>query len=973
MMSPVRAVLSMFVVALRRLWSTRWLALAGALGFVAAIATAFSVPMYADAVYHRILGQQLGIGAAEGVRLPPFAFMFRYNLNNPQGTPGGVWEGVQAADRYLDAEAPSRLDMPRTAFVRYYQTTNLSLYRASDSGSNAKPLTNVPLTALSDFGAHVNLLEGQLPGGESGDAIGVLVSKAWADKLGAQVGDRYVAETAQLKPVRIPVVVSGVWEPRDLYDTYWFYRPDLLEPMLIAAEQPFTQRAAPALDKSLAEVLWYMDFDGRGVRVWNVPDLLDRIRALMVRADTQQLGISLSASPEGGLQGYQRDSQALTVQLYTFSIPLFVLVLTFIILVASLTVNGQRNEIAVLRSRGASAWQVFGISLLEAGALATGALAIGAPVALGIAALVGQARSFMRFTGGEWLPVAVTPANLPFGIAGAVVAVVLTVVPVIEASRHTIITYKAERARTLRPPAWQRAWLDVLLLIPTGYWTYLLQKQGSVDIPGIGITGNDPFSNPSLFIMPALALFALSLFLIRILPLLIRLLAWLVGRLPGTALLLATRQLARSPGLYSAPMLLLVLTLALATFTASVAASLDQHLVERTRYDVGADVKLVNTGQNIAPVAFANWNGTGEASSQTSSGSTGTTGEEETARQERWSFLPIGDYYKADGVQSATRVGNYAGTLQFGGGSNLTGLFMGVDRTDFARVAYWRNDFAAQPLGALMNDLATSPDAVLVPEMLLKQNALTVGDPLRVTVILPDISVDLTLKIAGTFKLWPSWYMNKEESRVLVVGNLDYLFDVAGGQASYDVWIKTKRGADPAAVAAVVRKVDKNVLDYRNVRSLIDQEQLRPERQGLFGMLSIGFGAAALLTVAGFMLYAIFSLQRRFIELGVLRAMGLSTRQMALALGCELALLLGTGILAGTALGITASRLYIPYLQVSATDPTRTLPLAVVLDWPAIYGIYAVFGLLFVAAVAGLLAFMRRLQIFQAVKLGEAE
>ena len=46
--------------------------------------------------------------------------------------------------------------------------------------------------------------------------------------------------------------------------------------------------------------------------------------------------------------------------------------------------------------------------------------------------------------------------------------------------------------------------------------------------------------------------------------------------------------------------------------------------------------------------------------------------------------------------------------------------------------------------------------------------------------------------------------------------------------------------------------------------------QKRPERQGLFGLLSVGFIASALLTVLGFLLYAMFSFHRRFIEMGML-------------------------------------------------------------------------------------------------------
>ena len=55
------------------------------------------------------------------------------------------------------------------------------------------------------------------------------------------------------------------------------------------------------------------------------------------------------------------------------------------------------------------------------------------------------------------------------------VTMLAQVLPSLGASRHTIISYKQELARTVRAPWWQRAWLDLLLLIPVGYGIYLLQ------------------------------------------------------------------------------------------------------------------------------------------------------------------------------------------------------------------------------------------------------------------------------------------------------------------------------------------------------------------------------------------------------------------------------------------------------------------------------------------------------------------
>ena len=67
--------------------------------------------------------------------------------------------------------------------------------------------------------------------------------------------------------------------------------------------------------------------------------------------------------------------------------------------------------------------------------------------------------------------------------------------------------------------------------------------------------------------------------------------------LPSTALLLALRQLARAWTQYTSPLLLIMLTLGLACFTASMAKTLDRALIDRTYYEVGADLRLSELGE----------------------------------------------------------------------------------------------------------------------------------------------------------------------------------------------------------------------------------------------------------------------------------------------------------------------------------------------------------------------------------------
>jgi putative ABC transport system permease protein len=235
----------------------------------------------------------------------------------------------------------------------------------------------------------------------------------------------------------------------------------------------------------------------------------------------------------------------------------------------------------------------------------------------------------------------------------------------------------------------------------------------------------------------------------------------------------------------------------------------------------------------------------------------------------------------------------------------------------------------------------------------------------------------LELTIVGGFNLFPSWYPVEDigrgelRDRPLFVGNLEYLFERAGGHFPYDVWLKTSLDADHAQIAEQARARHLRVMDWRAPRTAILEEQRRPGRQGLFGLLSVGFVTSAMLTVLGFLLYAFFSYRRRAVELGVLRAIGLSTGQMTVLLAWELVFLIGLGALAGTGLGVWVSQRFIPYLQVGVGPQAHVPPFAVEIAWPAIARIYALFGVLFIVALVGLAWLLRRVKIFQAIKLGE--
>jgi len=572
---------------------------------------------------------------------------------------------------------------------------------------------------------------------------------------------------------------------------------------------------------------------------------------------------------------------------------------------------------------------------------------------------IGKARSFLDFSAEGGLRVSMTPQVLGYGLLGiASILIIQILIPTLSAAENTIVTYKQERARSFGAPWWQRYWLDILLLIPAGYGLWQLTQQSKQALEGAE-TIPDPLQNPLLLLVPALGIFSVALFTLRLVPRLMEFVSRLLKPSKSVGMLMAARYLARTPALYSAPLVLLVLTLGLSAFTASLARTLDSQLDKQIHYQVGTDINIYELG---------------------------TTFNEDNP-DPVYTFGPVEDHLSIPGVQSATRVGRYKFSASAQTGS-IEGTFLAIDRLTFPSAGYWQRDFASESLGELMNQLAANPTGVLVPNSLLTKQKLKIGDMLKlgVTTGIAGQSIPLEGRIVGSFDLFPTWY---PENGTMIVGNLEELTLRSGAEYPHEVWLGTTRNADPDFIVYAVRgfsilldqqadqsKLVQNglntiVKDWSSAELNISDEQRRPERQGLFGLLSVGFVSSALLTVLGFLLYALFSFRRRFIEMGMLRAIGLSIQQMTSLLAAELAFLVLLGIGVGTALGVFASRLFVPFLQIGASAQSQYPPFQIEIAWLSIAQIYVLFTLLFVAALGALSTLLVRMKIFQAIKLGE--
>jgi putative ABC transport system permease protein len=949
-MRYIFAVASLVVVAAKRLWHQRLLMLCLLVGLVVAVGLLSSIPLYADAVNNRLLQGQL---TEAGTYRPPFSFLWRYI---------GAWHGeipwskYLPVDEYLTQQSPAAVGLPSEAQIRHVSTAKMRLFPA-DAGAfgDDAPLLWASTGFVGDLEKHVELIEGAYPLAESpGGAIEVIVSRPTAETIGLQVGETYTLFGSGPDNVQLPLRISGVWQPADPASSFWFYQPDAFDEMLLTSEAAFELYVVPALETPVETAVWYQVYDGRRVRPAAVRQLLDGVAIVEARTTALLDNTTLDASPVDALQDYGASSDELSVMLTIFSLPIVGLILYFIVLIAGMVVRREGSEIAIMRSRGATRGQILFVYTLEG--LLVGTLGLVGGLFLGnwLAQLMGRTQTFLNLAStmpdSDRLVTVLSSTALLYGLLAIALAMIALLLPALGASAHTIISLRWEQARSLIKPFWQRYYLDVLLLIPPLYGLYQLNRQGAVAMMG---AGDDPFSNPLLFLVPILFCFGLGLFLMRLFAPLMGALARLAERLPSTTLLMTLRQLSRSAGLYTGPLLLLCLTVSLAFFTASMAVTLDDHLSDRVYYQIGADLNLAELGEST------------EASEQ----ATGTAPAAEDEDEPRWLFLPVSEHLRAPGVQAAARVSDYSATANIGG-RQQSGRLVGVDRYDFTQTAYFRPDFAqGESLGGIMNRLGVDRSNILVSRGFMNQHGLAVGDPLRLTVGAAGDFADIEFIVAGPLDLFPTQY---PQDGPFFVANLDTIHEGLGGAYPYSVWLATDPAADGQSVVDDVRRLGLAVVASQDARETILAEQERPERQGLFGLLSVGFLAAAALTVLGFLVYAVVSFQRRFIELGMLRAVGLSVQQMSAYLAGKQALLILSGVGLGTAIGLLASVVFIPYFQVGSDKTALVPPFIVQTAWEQLGTIYAIFAVMFVVAVVALIFLLLRMKIFEAVKMGEA-
>jgi putative ABC transport system permease protein len=921
-MPNIKPYIAIFPVALRRL-TAQWLLYACALlALTLTTGLAVAVPLYAEGASLRLLEREL-VQAENRTGRTPFALLIRF-LASTSGTQ--PWNRVAPVDTLISGPGLPFLGLPTEGFARHARTAPLPLV-LDVPGANPQPLGSTPIGFLSGMEAQIRLLDGTLPTNPND----VIVARTFANRAGLNVGDQLTLRASSPISLRI----AGIWEPMNPRDQAWFYTPDAFDQVLLASE---TNGIALFESQKLTidQMVWFIQLRQTGLTPAQTAPLLDRINALGARAAGGLPGLRVEQGPTVPLTTYRQLVNALTLQLSALSALTLALATVFLVLVAGALARRQQGEIALLKTRGIRTSQILLIDLAAWLILGALALLLGLPLGALAAQILGSVRSFLALT--DTVPTLViswSGTALGFGLAALLVGLIAALIPAWLAARRTLREEQRQQSRVEGAPLWQRGYLDLLLL---GIATY-----------SITTLRNDPETNPvntpQIVLLPVLLALALGLIIIRILPKLLALAAWLASLTRGTVVRLVCLNLARQPATYRGTVLLLVLTLSIATFSVALARTLDADLVTAISYQIGGDTQLIESGE--------------------------MRDEREQRQPEpgeaRFLFVPVSAHLDVPGIRHAVRVGQFDATLQTGGPAQAAQL-IGIDRRDFPQVVGFDPTWAGgESLGGLMNRLASRPRAAIVSRAVAGRG-VNIGQALNLDVTILGVRRTVSTEVVAIVDYWPGVY---PEEGPFIISNLDYIFEQLGDQYPYDVWIDRDPTVPLAEIADGVRRQGVLLIDTRDRDTLLNEAATEPRRQGLFGMLSLGFAAATLLTLIGFVLMALLNARRRTIELGVLAALGLAQRAQVGALLFEQGLLVLIGVAAGSGIGALVAAFTVPLLRVGVgphpgTPPTPATPSD---DTLLIVVAFGAIALLLALLVLALLA--SRLRLAQAVRLGD--
>ena len=927
----------MIHLLVQKLIHKKWMMLSLLLGNILLISVAAAYPMFRDASLQRMyIDEYENYYSIESGEKPVVELIGKTRLRNDLS--GYEW----AAEKEGTILKELGLYGNKVLTHHFVQSSTLKIISNRDLAHDKETASIGMMEGLPE---NCEVVSGEMYSGVCPDgAIEAVVTVKCFVGLNLLVGD--VVEFQYLKdldnnPIRLKIV--GVISEGANSKDYWVKAPDEYKMEMFIDENVYKEYFLGNLDKYEQNTVRSYIFDYNKLNYKNAGKLVEKTRKLSKEAP------NTASLTEPGymkfLEKYLDKQKKVEATLIILQVPVLVLMCAFIYMISGQIYSMEQNEIAMLRSRGASGKQILSLYLLQGGMMAGAGIVAGFPLGSFLCKVLGSSSAFLEFSQKRALGVRVSFSVVIYMLAAAVISVLMSVLPVVLTGNKSIVNTKVSKAVN-KKPFWQKFFLDIVLILASLYGFYsFMQRKEALELQ---VLEGEPL-DPLLYLSSSLFILGTALLMLRIIP-------FIAGRIYSAgkkkwspAMFASFREISRSGSSRYFIMTFLIITVSLGIFNTTVARTIAMNNERNQKYLMGADVVIAEAWPNNKlsvqmnpdiPLVYQEPDFTKYAT---------IDGVEETAR-----------VY----VTKTAKVNSKAVTV------------MGINTKEFGEATSLPKGLLDKHYYTYLNEMSSNTALLLASSSFRDVLGYQIGDKVMYQIE----GVYLTGIITDFVDYFPSFDNKsavkmpdgsfKMEDRYLLVTHLQNIQSIVG-MRPYSVWIKLKDGANADALYSYVKDNELKVAKFSDLSMEIDELKSDTLFQGTNGILTLSFLIILVICFVGYLIYWTLTISSRELLLGVLRAMGMSQKEVMIMLINEQIFSSVLPLLAGAVIGVVASFLYIPLIQIAYSASNQVLPLILSIKATDMVRLFAIIAAMIILCFVILGRQISRMKIAQALKLGE--
>lgn len=942
----------------RRIINNKWLFICLLSGVLFACGIFASVPMYSSAILQKVFTKDIeNQHVKSGISPGAFTVSMEGDSSNNSKITAKVED---IADRQLS----TAYGLPIEKKVREVDCIGVRLMREGDQKFNEK--RNFPtLKSITGYADDIKILNGRMPKNEPEN--GVYEAAVSAEALGSLnllLDNVYsvagINSTKENPPEFMKIKITCVFTVENKNGLIWSGgRYDNLESSLIIDSEVLGKLAEKFEEVKIKSIENTYFLDYHAIKIDDLEKLSSTYDGqLRWRSRNGNLA-KLTLPVIKMLESYRAREKELSITLWILTIPLMIIICFYTLMISSLIIKNDRNEIALLKSRGAGRMQIFLLYFIESSVISVISFAVGPFLGYLVCSLLGSSNGFLEFVGRKALPLSIGAEAYLYSFIAAVVFLVFMLVPALKASTKSIVQYKRSIAEDNEKPLWKKLYLDVIVLGLSIYGLYTFKNRQNI-LNLTGAKGSELGVDPLLFFISTFFIVGVSLVFLRVYPLLMRLIFTIGIKWWNPVLYFSLVNVSRADRNQQSIMLFIIMALSFGIINSNQARTINSNMVDRVMYNNGAEV-IIEPYNNLKHLQR---------------GSTGTNAPASNAPasnyKEDYREPPYEQYVNIDGIESMTKVFTNDKTLIKSGVATVRDVrLMGITPHEFGKTAWYRNDLMSHHINEYMNLLTAAPKGAILSTRFRDEYKLKKGDNIFIQLESGD---SIEFKVYEFIDYFPSCNpysgQNEGEIKNFAIVNYSYLSKKLPPQP-YEIWIKKQKDTPDSIINDGLKQKELSVerVDY-SMQEIIENKN-DPMLLGTNGVFTMCFLITMLIAAAGFIVFWVLSLKDRSLKFGIFRAMGMPMKSVSLIMICEQLLVSGAAIVSGIILGSVASKVFIPLLQVVYSASQQVPPFIVVAyrsDYIRVIGV--TFAML-VTAIAFLYWLVRKINIHQVLKMGE--